>query len=52
MQRGWRERRRSWLDAKIATLADLMAVLRTSDDAALRAHFDAVKKYRERYGAA
>ena len=36
----------------IATLADLMQVLHTSDDDALRAHFDAVKKYRERYGAA
>jgi len=34
----------------IATLADLMRVLRSHGDAGLRAHFDRVAAYRERYG--
>jgi orotate phosphoribosyltransferase len=34
----------------IATLADLMRVLRSHDDAGLRAHFERVAAYRERYG--
>jgi len=34
----------------IATLADLMRVLRSHGDASLRAHFDRVAAYRERYG--
>jgi len=34
----------------IATLADLMRYLREQDDAGLRAHFDRVAAYRDRYG--
>ena len=34
----------------IATLADLMQYLRSTDDPALKAHFTAVAAYRERYG--
>jgi orotate phosphoribosyltransferase len=37
--------------SSIATLADLLQYLETSADPALHAHFTAVKKYRERYGA-
>jgi orotate phosphoribosyltransferase len=34
----------------VATLADLLAFLRTTDDATLRAHFGPVQAYRQRYG--
>ena len=35
----------------IATLADLMEFLNSDDDSPLATHFDAVARYRERYGA-
>jgi orotate phosphoribosyltransferase len=35
----------------IATLADLLEFLNSDDDSPLAAHFDAVARYRERYGA-
>ena len=35
----------------IATLADLLDFLKSDDDSPLAAHFDAVARYRERYGA-
>ena len=34
----------------IATLADLLAFLRASDDPGLRAHLASVQAYRDRYG--